>query len=150
MDGFIILPVAPTRGTGCPIPRASPPPTPNLEETAEATGMSVEGETDIERAGTKLREALGAEALLVTRGAEGMSLFEPEADPVHIPVANKSEVFDVTGAGDTVVAAFACARLAGGSYLEAARLANAAGGASVRHSGATPVRHQELREALDR
>jgi D-glycero-beta-D-manno-heptose-7-phosphate kinase len=67
---------------------------------------------------------------------------------VRIPVANKSEVFDVTGAGDTVVAAFTLARLAGGSYLEAAHLANAAGGISVRHAGATPVGAGELREAL--
>src|ERR671917_2865275 len=122
--------------------------TPNLEEAAEATGLGVQGEAGIEKAGTRLRARLGAEALLITRGAEGMSLFEPGAIPVHIPVANKSEVFDVTGAGDTVVAAFTLARLAGGSYLEAAHLANAAGGISVRHAGATPVGAGELRDAL--
>ncbi len=78
-----------------------------------------------------------------------MSLFEPDAGPVRIPVANKSEVFDVTGAGDTVVAAFTLACLSGASYLEAAHLANVAGGISVRHAGATPVGHEELRAALD-
>ncbi len=123
--------------------------TPNLEETAEAAGAPLKSEDELEVAGARLREALGAEALLVTRGADGMSLFEPETDPVHIPVANKTEVFDVTGAGDTVVAAFTLTRLAGGSYLEAARLANVAGGLSVRRSGATPVRREELRAALD-
>ena len=122
--------------------------TPNLEETTEAAGMRVADEADVEKAGAALRAKLGAEALLVTRGGEGMSLFEPGASPVHLPVANKSEVFDVTGAGDTVVAAFTLARLAGGSYAEAADLANVAGGLSVRRAGATPVRAEELREAL--
>lgn len=122
--------------------------TPNLEEAAEASGLGVENEAGIEEAGIRLRAELGAEALLVTRGGEGMSLFEPDATPVHIPVANKSEVFDVTGAGDTVVAAFTLARLAGGSYLEAAHLANVAGGISVRHAGAMPVSAREVREAL--
>ena len=122
--------------------------TPNLEETAEAAGMSVADEAGIERAGTALRAKLGAEALLVTRGGDGMSLFEPGASPVHLPVANKSEVFDVTGAGDTVVAAFTLARLAGGGYGEAADLANVAGGLSVRRAGATPVRAGELLRAL--
>jgi rfaE bifunctional protein kinase chain/domain len=122
--------------------------TPNLEEAAEASGMDLRDEAGIEAAGTKLRARLGAEALLITLGAGGMSLFESSARAIHIPVANKSEVFDVTGAGDTVVAAFTLARLAGGSYLEAAHLANVAGGISVRHAGATPVSAREAREAL--
>ena len=122
--------------------------TPNLEETEEATGLRLRSEAEIEAAGTSLRAKLGAEALLVTLGAGGMSLFESDAEPVHIPVANKSEVFDVTGAGDTVVATFTLARLAGGTFSEAAHLANAAGGISVRHAGATPVGTGELREAL--
>ena len=122
--------------------------TPNLEETAEATGLDLENETEIEEAGALVRAKLDAEALLITRGGDGMSLFESGSEPVRIPVANKSEVFDVTGAGDTVVAAFTLARLAGGSYLEAAHLANAAGGISVRHAGATPIGAGELRDAL--
>jgi D-glycero-beta-D-manno-heptose-7-phosphate kinase len=122
--------------------------TPNLEETAEATGLGLGDEATIEKAGALLHAKLGAEALLITRGEGGMSLFELEAQPVHIPVANRSEVFDVTGAGDTVVAAFTLARLAGSSYLEAAHLANVAGGLSVRHAGATPVEAEELRDAL--
>ncbi|MCA1718850.1 MAG: PfkB family carbohydrate kinase [Actinobacteria bacterium] len=122
--------------------------TPNLEEAAEASGMDLRDEAGIEVAGTKLCARLGAEALLITLGAGGMSLFESSARAIHIPVANKSEVFDVTGAGDTVVAAFTLTRLAGGSYLEAAHLANVAGGISVRHAGATPVTAREVREAL--
>ncbi len=122
--------------------------TPNLEETAEAAGLRIADEAGVEKAGTALRAKLGAEALLVTRGGDGMSLFEPGIAPVHLPVANKSEVFDVTGAGDTVVAAFTLARLAGGDYVDAARLANVAGGLSVRRAGATPVRAGELRGAL--
>jgi D-glycero-beta-D-manno-heptose-7-phosphate kinase len=81
-------------------------------------------------------------------GAGGMTLFEPDSEAIHIPVANRSEVFDVTGAGDTVVAAFTLARISGGSYLEAAHLANVAGGISVRHAGATPVSAEELEGAL--
>jgi rfaE bifunctional protein kinase chain/domain len=123
--------------------------TPNLEEAAEASGLGLQDEAGIEQAGTRLRAQLRAEALLITRGGEGMSLCEAGVKPVHIPAANKSEVFDVTGAGDTVVAAFALARLAGGSYLEAVHLANVAGGISVRHAGATPVSVQEVREALE-
>ena len=122
--------------------------TPNLEETAEATELGLGDEATIEKAGALLHAKLGAEALLITRGEGGMSLFELEAQPVHIPVANRSEVFDVTGAGDTVVAAFTLARLAGSSYLEAAHLANVAGGLSVRRAGATPVEAEELRDAL--
>ena len=122
--------------------------TPNLEETEEAAGLRLRSEAEIEAAGTSLRAKLGAEALLITLGADGMSLFEPDADPVHIPVANRSEVFDVTGAGDTVVAAFTLARLGGGSYLEAAHLANVAGGLSVRRAGATPVLAGELENEL--
>jgi rfaE bifunctional protein kinase chain/domain len=122
--------------------------TPNLEETAEAVGVRLESKADIETAGASLCARLGVEALLVTLGAGGMTLFEPDSEAVHIPVANKSEVFDVTGAGDTVVAAFTLARMSGGSYLEAARLANVAGGISVRHAGATPVSAEELEGAL--
>ncbi len=122
--------------------------TPNLEETEEAAGLRLRSEAEIEAAGTSLRAKLGAEALLITLGADGMSLFEPDADPVHISVANRSEVFDVTGAGDTVVAAFTLARLSGGSYLEAAHLANVAGGLSVRRAGATPVLAGELENEL--
>ena len=122
--------------------------TPNLEEAAEASGLRLDDEAGIEEAGARLCARLGSEALLLTRGADGMSLFEPGTRAVHIPVTNKSEVFDVTGAGDTVVAAFTLARLAGGSYLEAAHLANVAGGISVRHAGAMPVSVWELRDAL--
>jgi rfaE bifunctional protein kinase chain/domain len=122
--------------------------TPNLEEAEEAVGVPLESTAEIERAGTRLREELLADALLITRGANGMSLFESGAEPVHIPVSNRSEVFDVTGAGDTVVAVFTLARIAGGSFLEAAHLANVAGGLAVRRSGATPVEIGELREEL--
>jgi rfaE bifunctional protein kinase chain/domain len=122
--------------------------TPNLEETEEATGLRLRSKAEIEDAGTSLRAKLGAEALLITRSADGMSLFESNSEPLHIPVANKSEVYDVTGAGDTVVAVFTLTRLSGGSFLEAANLANVAGGISVRHAGATPVGAGELRDAL--
>lgn len=122
--------------------------TPNLEETSRAIGHDLLEESDLESAGSVLREKLGAEALLITRGAGGMSLFEPDARPVHLPAHNRTEVFDVTGAGDTVVAAFTLTRLAGGSYLESAMLASVAGGISVRRAGAASVGLGELRQAL--
>jgi bifunctional ADP-heptose synthase (sugar kinase/adenylyltransferase) len=71
----------------------------------------------------------------VTRGADGMTLFEAGVGPVHIPVASNSEGFDVTGAGDMVVVAFTLVCLAGVGYPEAAQHANVAGDLSVRRSG---------------
>jgi D-glycero-beta-D-manno-heptose-7-phosphate kinase len=85
----------------------------------------------------------------VTRGADGMILFEPGNEHVHIPVASKSEGFDVTGVGDMVVAAFTLVCLASAGYPEAPQFANVAGGLSVRRSGASPVGTEVLRAALD-
>jgi bifunctional ADP-heptose synthase (sugar kinase/adenylyltransferase) len=98
-----------------------------------------------------LREKLGSEALLITRGSRGMALFERErAEPILIPVYGTDQVADVTGAGDTVIAAFTLALAAGASYAEAAKIANYAGGIVVMKMGTATVSSDELRRAVER
>ena len=88
------------------------------------------------------------QAAVVTRGSRGMALFEPSVPTVHIPIFGSDEVADVTGAGDTVMAAMALALAAGATFHEAARLANYAGGLVVMKRGTATVSPAELREAI--
>ncbi|MBI4169299.1 MAG: hypothetical protein HY510_05100 [Acidobacteria bacterium] len=123
--------------------------TPNLQEAEAVFGGPVGDDVArLARAGALLREALRAEAIVVTRGSRGMSLFSGTADPVHLPVYGTDEVADVTGAGDTVISAFALALLGGGTHLEAALLANYAGGIVVMKRGTATVSRDELRHAV--
>lgn len=128
--------------------------TPNEEEAAAAAGTSLfNGDNDVRlrQAGETLREKLGSEALLITRGSRGMALFERErADPILIPVYGTDQVADVTGAGDTVIAAFTLALAAGASFAEAAKIANYAGGIVVMKMGTATVSNDELRRAIER
>ena len=128
--------------------------TPNEEEAAEAAGTSLfNGDNDVRlrQAGETLREKLGSEALLITRGSRGMALFERErSEPVFIPVYGTDQVADVTGAGDTVIAAFTLALAAGASFAEAAKIANYAGGIVVMKMGTATVSNDELRRAVER
>ena len=87
-------------------------------------------------------------ALLVTRGRDGMVLFEPHRKPTHIPIFGSDQVADVTGAGDTVIAAFTLALAAGASFLQAAQIANMAGGLVVMKRGTATVLRSELEEAI--
>ena len=110
--------------------------TPNEKELAEATpGMgAATGDAGIKRRAESLMRALGFKAILVTRGSSGMDLFERDRRAVrqtHIPAAQRHEVFDVTGAGDTVAAVLTMAVAAGMPLAEAARIANAAAGIVV-------------------
>lgn len=117
---------------------------PNLREMELLTGIRVTGAAELVRAVGKLRRSLGASAeIVVTRGAEGMSLFEAGAEPVQVPIA-RSEVFDVQGAGDTSIAALALARRAGGSLLESAVIANAAAGVVVAKVGTATATPEEI------
>jgi D-beta-D-heptose 7-phosphate kinase/D-beta-D-heptose 1-phosphate adenosyltransferase len=100
----------------------------------------------IERA-QKLRKDLDLEALLVTRSEEGMSLFTADAEPVHLPT-HAREVFDVTGAGDTVIATMAAARAAGASWQDAMQVANLAAGIVVGKLGTATASVPELERAL--
>ncbi len=120
--------------------------TPNRRELAEATGLPVDDEAAIVAAGTALREAHGFGAVLVTRAEDGMTLLD--ADGVHHFPAEAAEVFDVSGAGDTVVATLAAAMAAGLPLPMAARLANIAAGIVVGKVGTAVAREGDLLSAL--
>jgi rfaE bifunctional protein kinase chain/domain len=124
--------------------------TPNLQEAEAVAGGAIEGTGGLERAGTALRERLQAESIVITRGSQGMSLFTRDGGSLHLPVHGTDEVADVTGAGDTVIGAFALALLAGASPAAAATLANVAGGLVVMKRGTATVSRDEIRSALER
>jgi rfaE bifunctional protein kinase chain/domain len=121
--------------------------TPNQEEAEALAGDALGSEERLERGGARLRESLGAAFLLVTRGSRGMSLFE-DGGAVHVPVHGTDQVADVTGAGDTVIGTFALALAAGAAPLEAALLANYAGGVVVMKAGTATLDRAELAAAL--
>lgn len=123
--------------------------TPNLEEVERASNMVIRDEATLATAATRLLQQSQASALLVTRGKNGMTLFHPPHPPVHIPTQAR-EVFDVTGAGDTVIATFSMAMLCGLSMVEAAHLANAAAGIVVGKLGTAVIQRDELRAVLQR
>ena len=124
--------------------------TPNQPEVEAALGTSIGDDVkNLESAGRTLLRKLKHEALLITRGKQGMALFERGKKTVHIPIYGSDEVADVTGAGDTVIAVFTLALAAGASYYDAARLANYAGGIVVMKYGTRPVTQEELLKAID-
>ena len=121
----------------------------NDAEIAAAMGRELVTTEDIVRAAEKLRQELTAKGVLVTRGELGMVLVEHGA--VHeIPVSDKSEVFDVSGAGDTCVATVILALAAGVAPATAARLSNIASGIAVRKLGTSTVSVRELAEAIEK
>jgi len=120
---------------------------PNLEEVKRASGMLVNDEMALAAAEERLLQQSQARALLVTRGKDGMTLFQPPHAPVHIPTRAR-EVFDVTGAGDTVIATFSMAVLCGLPLVDAAHLANVAAGIVVGKLGTATVLPEELRTTL--
>jgi rfaE bifunctional protein kinase chain/domain len=117
--------------------------TPNVKEAAAAAGEAIHSAADLTRVAEMLLKKIAPSALLVTRGAEGMSLFEVGRKELHLPVM-VNEVADVTGAGDTVVATLAVALGAGFELREAAAMANLAAGVAVGHHGTWAVRREEL------
>jgi D-beta-D-heptose 7-phosphate kinase/D-beta-D-heptose 1-phosphate adenosyltransferase len=120
---------------------------PNHHEAAAAARILVREEADLLRVGERLLKQLQASGVLVTRGEHGMSLFEAKRPATHIPTFAR-EVYDVTGAGDTVMAALALALAAGASLREAAVLANYAAGVVVGKRGTATVSRAELAQAL--
>jgi len=120
---------------------------PNTEEAGQASGIEIRNESGLQQAGTRLLELWQAEAVLVSRGEEGMSLFKREGSTQHFPTAAR-EVFDVTGAGDTVLATCALALGAGATLEEATILANHAAGVVVGKVGTAIVSPTELRATL--
>ncbi len=122
--------------------------TPNMKEFEAVIGTCRE-DADIAEKGLALIKNYDLEALLVTRGEHGMSLLRENAAPVHLPTRAR-EVYDVTGAGDTVIAVLAAAIAAGKDFASAAMLANTAAGIVVQKLGAATVSIPELRRALQR
>jgi rfaE bifunctional protein kinase chain/domain len=122
--------------------------TPNLKETASASGDLVHNSDELNRAVAHLLGGIAPSALLVTRGGEGMSLFEQGNTVWQLP-ALAVEVSDVTGAGDTVAGMLAIALALGLSLRDAAGLANLAAGLAVRHPGTWAVQPQELLDAAE-
>jgi len=143
--------------------------TPNTKEAGTALGMTIGDDESLLYVGNTLLERLELDALLITRGEHGMSLFEAncpktnqpssegqfpttnsrKSKVTHIPTVTR-EVFDVTGAGDTVVAVFTLALAAGADMLDAAIIANCAAGIVVGELGTANVTKEELMESLNR
>jgi D-beta-D-heptose 7-phosphate kinase/D-beta-D-heptose 1-phosphate adenosyltransferase len=121
---------------------------PNLGELAGMTGRDVHSLKGMIEAGEWLAEVLDGTVILVTRGADGMALFQAGESPRFLPAAPARRVFDVTGAGDTAAAALALALGAGLIVDAAARVANAAGGVAVSKVGTAVVTPAELLAAL--
>ena len=123
--------------------------TPNESEVEQVLGVKIDdNKRALERAGRKLLEQTGMSSVLITRGSRGMALFQPDQPTVHIPIFGSDQIADVTGAGDTVMATMTLALAAGGSFEEAARLGNYAGGLVVMKRGTATVSAAELRRAL--
>jgi len=124
--------------------------TPNEPEVEAALGASIGNDAKkLEWAGRTLLRKLRHDAVLITRGKDGMALFERGKKTIHIPIYGSDEIADVTGAGDTVIATFTLALAAGAGYYDAARLANYAGGIVVMKYGTRPVTYDELMEAVE-
>jgi rfaE bifunctional protein kinase chain/domain len=118
--------------------------TPNQHEAADACGIAIHSEETLNQAGEKLLKQIPGAAILITRGPDGMALFQPGAKtPVTIPTEAR-KVFDVVGAGDTVVATLAVALASGVPLAEAVRLANLAAGIVVEKPGTATVTFDEL------
>ena len=121
--------------------------TPNHVEAEKIVGHECRTDAQVERAGEEILSIVRSRYLILKRGEEGISVFEAGRKPVHIPTI-AHEVFDVTGAGDTVIAAAALALMAGATILEAACLSNAAAGIVVGKIGTAVVTPEELISAL--
>ena len=120
--------------------------TPNLAEASFASKIEIKDEKSLISAGKRLLKTLSCDAVLITRGEQGMSLFEKEK-VTHIPTVTK-DVYDVTGAGDTVIAAFTLAHASGASMKDAAVIANHAAGIVVGKVGTAVATPEQLQKSL--
>ncbi|MBI5286984.1 MAG: D-glycero-beta-D-manno-heptose-7-phosphate kinase [Deltaproteobacteria bacterium] len=121
--------------------------TPNTEEATRASGVEIKDEASLLKAGKVLLDIVGSNAILITRGEHGMSLFEGYEKVTHLPTVAR-EVYDVTGAGDTVIGAIALALAVGATMKEAAVVANYAAGIVVGKVGTAAVTPKELEAAI--
>jgi D-glycero-beta-D-manno-heptose-7-phosphate kinase len=125
--------------------------TPNLPEAEKAVGYAITSPQTLNQAGSDLLNLTQAKQISITRGEQGMSLFEIINEQIqtwHIPAFNRTEVFDVTGAGDTVVAALTLSLCVGASFWEAAVLGNLAASIVVRQFGTATTTPDEMKAAL--
>jgi rfaE bifunctional protein kinase chain/domain len=122
--------------------------TPNEPEVEALAGAELGDERALEKAGRVVLERLDSRYLLITRGSRGMALLEREGPVTFMPIHGSDQIADVTGAGDTVISAFTVALAAGAGAVEAAWLANVAGGVVVMKRGTATVSPQELSESL--
>ena len=122
--------------------------TPNTAEASQAAGIPITDLSSLNRVGKVLLKRLRCDVLVITRGEEGMALFEPHQEPYLVPTVAK-EVYDVTGAGDTVIGTMALAMAAGAGVQDAARLANHAAGIVVGKVGTATVTREELVRAIN-
>lgn len=121
---------------------------PNEPELETLTRIAIRRERDLLQAGKAALKMLSCRALLVTRGRNGMAVFDREGGMELLPVHGPGEAVDVTGAGDTVIAAFTLALSAGGGVADAARIANVAAGLVVQKQGTATVPREELVRTL--
>lgn len=125
--------------------------TPNQPEAERTLGITINTPEEMDMAGQHLLEESHAQGVLITRGSEGMSLFEKDKEPTHIPIyamPNASEIVDTNGAGDTVAATFTLALTVGATMSEAAYIANAAAARVVRRLGNASNTPEELMSLL--
>ncbi|MFW6134976.1 MAG: D-glycero-beta-D-manno-heptose-7-phosphate kinase [Elusimicrobiota bacterium] len=123
--------------------------TPNLKEIQQALNINIVDEKTLIQAGNKLLEALQCKSVLITRGEQGMSLFEPGKKARHIPTMAK-EVYDVTGAGDTVISVFGLGLAAGLDYYPAAQIANYAAAVVVGKLGTASASEKEIIKEIEK
>jgi rfaE bifunctional protein kinase chain/domain len=124
--------------------------TPNEPEVEEALGMRIGQDWEkLLVAGEKLMAHMKLQSLVITRGRDGMVAFDQRHKPIDLPIFGSDQVADVTGAGDTVIAAFTAALAAGATTEEAAQLANYAGGIVVMKRGTATVSREELMHAIE-
>ena len=121
---------------------------PNEPEVEALTGCELTDEPSVEKAGRALLSQLEVRWLLITRGSRGMAVLERDGPATFLPIHGSDEIADVTGAGDTVISAFAVALAAGAAPVEAAWLANVAGGVVVMKRGTATVSAREILQSL--
>ncbi|MCK4846796.1 MAG: bifunctional hydroxymethylpyrimidine kinase/phosphomethylpyrimidine kinase, partial [Deltaproteobacteria bacterium] len=124
--------------------------TPNNSEASLAAGIDIVDDKSLNRAAAVIKDKLGCEALLITRGEHGMSIFTGGTKKPHSIPTIAREIFDVSGAGDTVVGVFALALAAGADYKEAAVMSNLAAGIVVEKLGTATVDISELKAAVQK
>ncbi len=124
--------------------------TPNQPDAEKAVGYSIKDRTSLLKAGNDLLEQTQADMILLTRGGEGMMLFEKNGNISGVPAFNRTDVFDVTGAGDTVVASFTLGLAAGGNGFDAAIIGNTAASIVIRHFGCATTSQDEIIHNLEK